>query len=281
MQNLYVELLKVISLNAEKSNPENEDDYRKDGLLYCRKCHTAKQCKISFEGEPLTVACMCYCKEQDIKSGKAAEDKLRRERYIYRLKQDAFPEPVMRNWTFGNSNSETLTMATAKSYADNFSSFKSEGKGILYYGTVGTGKTYAAVCIANALLDKGIPCLVTSLTRLYNEQQENINERQSYLDRLSKYTLLILDDFGSERNADTMNELVHSVIDARCNSGLPLIVTTNLKLSDFKTANAEQQRIYSRLYKACAFIEAVGEDRRAKEYKETVRDVKARLGVTQ
>jgi len=278
MQNSYIELLKVISLNAEKSNPENEGDYQKDGLLYCRKCHTAKQCKISYEGESLTVACMCACKEQDIKSGKAAEDRIKRDEYICHLKQEAFPDPVMREWTFGNSDSDTLIMATAKSYVDNFASFK--GKGVLYYGTVGTGKTYAAVCIANALLDKGMPCLVTSLTRLYNEQQENLNERQRYLDRLSKYTLLILDDYGSERNTDTMNELVHGVIDARCNSGLPLIVTTNLKLSDFKTATAEKQRIYSRLYKACAFVEAVGDDRRAKEYKETVESVKARLGVT-
>lgn len=279
MQNIFVELLKTVNIAAEKSNPENEGDYQKDGLLYCKQCHTPKQCKIDFEGATLSVACLCRCKEDDIKNGKAEDDRIKRENNIYNLRREALPDSSMRNWTFAKGDNAPLCMRVAKAYVKDFEKFKADGKGVLFYGKVGTGKTYAAVCAANALIDKCIPCLVTSFTRLYNEQQENFNERQRFIDGLSRYKLLVIDDFGAERETEAMNELVHSVIDARCNSGLPIIVTTNLSLSDFRSASQERQRVYSRLYKMCAFVEIKGDDRRAQEYKNTVDELKTQLGI--
>ena len=41
-------------------------------------------------------------------------------------------------------------------YVEHFSTFYEQNCGILFWGDVGTGKSYAAACIANELLSKSI-----------------------------------------------------------------------------------------------------------------------------
>jgi len=43
--------------------------------------------------------------------------------------------------------------------------------GMLFYGDVGTGKSFYACCIANALLDKGVSVLVTSSPKILEKIQ--------------------------------------------------------------------------------------------------------------
>ncbi|WKY48663.1 hypothetical protein Q5O24_04935 [Eubacteriaceae bacterium ES3] len=72
-------------------------------------------------------------------------------------------------------------------------------------------------CIANALIDKGIPVLMTSFTRLsqqlYSEQDKN-----TFLAALNRYDLLNIDDLGVERKSDYMLENMFNVIDERYKS---------------------------------------------------------------
>ena len=42
------------------------------------------------------------------------------------------------------------------------------GSGLLIWGDVGTGKSFFAGCIANALLEKGVPVLMTNFSRILN-----------------------------------------------------------------------------------------------------------------
>ena len=67
--------------------------------------------------------------------------------------------------------------------------------GLLLFGNVGTGKSFFAGCIANALLEQNVPVLMTNfptilsrLTGLFGE------ERLEFVDRLAQYDLLIIDD---------------------------------------------------------------------------------------
>ena len=46
--------------------------------------------------------------------------------------------------------------------------------GLLFWGNVGTGKTFAAACIANALIDNGVPALVPDLSFLYQASKNGI-----------------------------------------------------------------------------------------------------------
>ena len=60
-------------------------------------------------------------------------------------------------------------------------------------GPAGTGKTYFAACIANALLEKEVPVRMTNLAYVMNCRYE---ERADLIKALCSYRLLILDDFG-------------------------------------------------------------------------------------
>lgn len=55
-------------------------------------------------------------------------------------------------------------------------------------------------------------------------------DKTEYIRCLMKYDLLIIGDFGGERNSEYATEIVFSVVDARYRSGKSLIITTNLSL---------------------------------------------------
>ena len=81
------------------------------------------------------------------------------------------------------------------------------GQGLLLWGDVGTGKTFIAGCIANALLDRGIPVLMTNFSRVLMRLTSNIAEdKNAFLDGLDAFRLLVIDDLGIERNTDFAQE---------------------------------------------------------------------------
>lgn len=45
---------------------------------------------------------------------------------------------------------------------------KATASGLLIWGGVGTGKSFFTGCIANALLEKGVPVLMTNFSRILN-----------------------------------------------------------------------------------------------------------------
>ena len=109
---------------------------------------------------------------------------------------------------------------------------RAENIGCLFWGGVGTGKSYLAGCIANALMEKEVPRPHDELCGLIlNDLAASFEGRNEYISRLCRYPLLIIDDFGMERGTEYGLEQVFSVIDSRYRSGRPLIVTTNLTLA--------------------------------------------------
>lgn len=124
---------------------------------------------------------------------------------------------------------------------------------MLLWGDVGTGKSFIAGCIANALLDKGVPVLMTNFARLLNKLTDMYSgDRNAYIDSFKRYPLLIIDDLGMERNSEFVREQVFSVIDSRYRSQLPMIVTTNLSLEELKDpTDLPRTRIYDRVMERC------------------------------
>ena len=66
---------------------------------------------------------------------------------------------------------------------------------------VGTGKSFLAGCIANALLNQGVGVKMTNFNTILNDLFA-LQEKEEYIQALSKYELLIIDDFGMERNTE-------------------------------------------------------------------------------
>ena len=148
----------------------------------------------------------------------------------------------------------------------------------MFFGPVGTGKTYYATCIANALIDNGFRVYVTNFPRLCNKLF-HLQDKQDAIDDLNTYDLLVIDDLASERKTEYMDELVWNVIDTRYRAKLPIIITTNLTSEELKNTEISQARIFSRLYEMCTFIPVDGKDRRANTMKQSYNEMKTLLGL--
>lgn len=277
--------IKSAIANIEKAAAERikaeQGDYIIDGLLYCGKCNTPKQTRVILFGVERTPMCLCKCAVEQRDREEAERKRIEFEKRIKELRRAGFPDDEMKNWTFAADDGENKKISTvARNYVDNFPQMKDNGKGLLLFGPVGTGKTFAAACIANALIDKAEPCLVTNFSRLVNTISGMYDGKQEYIDGLNRFSLLVIDDLASERNTEYMNEIVFSIIDSRYRAGLPLIVTTNLTGEELKhPAEISKQRIYSRLLEMCIPLEVKGNDRRRERLKDDFAQYAGLLGL--
>ena len=276
------EFIEALIDKAKETGNIVEGDYvGEDNLYCCGKCKTRKQTVVTLFGESRVVPCICECRAAEIK----AEEEARKQREFFervmRLKKVGFPEKAMQEWTFANDDGSNPKLTSAmKNFVEHFNTFRKEGKGLLLFGNVGTGKTFLAACVANELISKGIPCLVTNFARISNEVQGMFEGKQQYYDNLNSFPLLVIDDLSAERKTEYMQEIVFNVIDARYRANLPLIVTTNLTREELlHPASITHQRIFSRLFEMCTPIEVTGKDRRQKTLREDIGKMKSLLGL--
>ena len=244
---------------------EPEDYTGEDGLLYCGKCRTPKQAYFpedkaalfGFDRHPAE----CDCRKAERMEREAREQRQRHLQTALDLKRRGFSDRAMWDWTFENDSGENPQIKHALFYTENWDDMKAENIGYLLWGSVGTGKSYFAGCIANALMEKEIPVRMTNFAAVLNDLAATFDGKNEYISRLCRFPLLILDDFGMERGTEYGLEQVYNVIDSRYRSGKPLIVTTNLDLNELQNpADTAHARIYDRLLEMCSPIRFTGKN---------------------
>ena len=232
-----------------------DDEYlNDDSLICCRKCHTPRQKRIEVTGRTIEPRCLCKCQQVD--RDKREQEQKHQEflDMVARNRSVGLPDPDLHRHTFENDlGYNPKQIAMAKRYVQHWEEFKKDSTGLLLWGNVGTGKSFIAGCIANALLDKGVPVIMTNFARLLNKLTDMYaGDRNAYIDSFNRYHLMIIDDLGIERNSEFAREQVFSVIDSRYRSQLPMIVTTNLSLEELKdTTDLSKARIYDRVLERC------------------------------
>ena len=138
----------------------------------------------------------------------------------------------------------------AEWYVDTYHERRANNEGLMFMGDTGTGKTFYACCIANALIRKGVAVWVTTMQPLLRKAGD-FSKADEVMRQVQSIDLLILDDFGTSQNSARNLDLMFEIIDTRARSGLPLIITTNLAPHDFKEPPLELKRIYSRIKEMC------------------------------
>lgn len=280
-ENAFENIFDSIERSAANAIKAEEGDYILDGLLHCGKCKTPKQCRVEIFGQVRTPFCLCKCAVE--KREAEEEERRKRERFerIEKMRKMGFPASEMHKWTFAaddRANEKATTVAL--NYTEKFNIMLERGKGLLLYGSVGTGKTFYAACIVNALIDRGHPCLMTNFARLVNTISGMYEGKQEYIDGLNKFDLLVIDDLAAERDTEYMNEIVQNIIDSRYRAGLPTIITTNLSAEEIKNpADIKKQRTYSRLLEMCVPVQIEGKDRRREKLKADYAELNELLGL--
>ena len=245
----------------------NEDYMAEDGLLYCGNCRTKKETWVALpkllggDGTRKKVPCLCKCgterREEERKAEEARQELLR----IQMIKEASMMDVRYRDASFKNfriTKDNKKAGAIAQKYALNFNSMFAGNQGLIFYGSVGTGKSFTAACIANYLLGRSVPVVMTSFVKILQRIQEG-NE-QELMSALMEAKLLILDDMGSERSTDFALEKIYNVVDSRSRSTRPMIITTNVSLDDMLTEpDIRYKRIYDRIFETCYPVEMPGE----------------------
>lgn len=226
-----------------------DDDYiGQDGLLYCGKCHTPRQTRQKILGQERVLGCMCECESQRKQEEMAA---LERENMAYKTKRrrrDLITNKLLLECTF-QAAAETEAIKKCRHYAQALCRGEAGGLGLILWGGVGSGKTFAAACVANYAIDNGITAKITSLPRI---NAATLDERREFLEAIPNWGLLVLDDLGTERDTATANETVFQTINTRYESRKPMIITTNLSPELLRSPQTQHQaRIYDRVLEVC------------------------------
>ena len=243
------------------------DDYINpaDGLKYCGKCHTPKEAfyPADLQAQGFTKhPVMCKCADERREREEAERREYERMSYMTMLRSEAFRDMPAAGWRFESAAVTTPQLEKARGYAQNWDEFKKAGIGLLLFGNVGTGKSYAAGCVANALIDRLESVLFEGMSDVVNRMQGNFGaDRDSYTTSLIRPELLILDDLGAERNTSFGKERVFDVINRRRLTGKPMIITTNIPIVTMqKPASLDERRIYDRILEVCVPIRFDGEN---------------------
>ena len=210
-----------------------------DGLIHCKKCGGQRQTVVPCFGKPgyFMPRCICQCQQEAEEQRKAAEERQRRMERIKRRKAQGLQDRYLYDYTFANDNGQNPLMDKARAYVENWKEAYKNNTGLLLFGDVGTGKSFFAGCIANALLDRDVPVLMTNFPTILNRLTGMFSEdRADFIASFNEYDLLIIDDLGVERSTEYAMEQMFFVIDSRYRSRRPMIITTNLKLSELKNS---------------------------------------------
>lgn len=108
---------------------------------------------------------------------------------------------------------------------------------LILSGGVGSGKTHLAAALANTLIEKGVPVLfftVPDLLDLLRSQFNNDQHQDQSFDQtfesVKTVPVLVLDDYGSEKESKWVAEKMYQLINYRYMTRLPTVVTINVSL---------------------------------------------------
>jgi DNA replication protein DnaC len=139
------------------------------------------------------------------------------------------------------------------------------GRGLWFFGSVGTGKTTLAMLVSRHALDAGHSVAIYSLPRLLAEIRTTFDDERgtSYvdlLDRLTSVDLLQIDDVGAEKTSPWVLEQLYAIVNARYEDERAIIITTNLERDEL--AEQINERTVSRLEEMCEVLPLWGADAR-------------------
>ena len=171
-------------------------------------------------------------------------------------------------------------LLTARKFVDSYP-VDTAGKGLLFTGSIGVGKTHLAVGVLQRLVrERGVRGLFCDYRELLKNIQNSYNPmvhttELELLQPVFNAEVLVLDDLGAQKPNEWVWDTVALILNSRYNDKLTTIITTNyLDLPAGGGAKTEAERaarepslgdrigdrMLSRLAEMCIRIEMTGKD---------------------
>lgn len=245
-------------------------DYEQDGFLYCGKCATPRQMRLNAPGTPLdgrVVSIPCQCREAAYRANLAQETARRNHERLLEHNRSMIEAGIAEPfppYTFAQDAEPGRKVSKiARRYVDGWDTAYAKNTGLMLYGPPGTGKTFLAACIANALTDRSSHVLYSSIQKLTTAANRDFGVDAETVQReVQRCSLLVLDDFGVERNTEFSWEQTERIINWRYEAGRPMMCTTNLSPQDMQGGDISKQRVFDRVLEMCTTIRVDGQSRR-------------------
>lgn len=317
--NVYTEYVERLMRRSQKPNDETEY-IDKEGNIRCRKCHELRRSPYTVSRQVIAK----YAEENNITKEEAYQrlappslknllcwkdcscDKKRKYEEKKRKYEAAARTNIEKAFSNGfrkymncsietDDKSNEIVSTLIKKYVENFDNMFVRGKGIIFYGNTGRGKTFAAAAILHEVCKrynprKGDKVLykgyISNFSRMAQELQSTFNSKiktttSDWYNKINRYDLIAIDDWGRERATPFMIDLIKNITEIRYDTEKPLILTTNLDIGnrdkflkqlmaaislnvgyDNDAIRTEIERIYSRLCETCCMVYVDGVDRR-------------------
>jgi DNA replication protein DnaC len=109
-----------------------------------------------------------------------------------------------------------------------------QARNLLLFGASGVGKTHLAAAIGHGLIERGVRVRQYTTTALVQQLQQARAqlELENALQKLDKYRVLILDDFGYVKKSDQETYVLFELIAHRYETG-SIIITSNQTFSEW------------------------------------------------
>lgn len=247
---------------TEDIAPPNSYYNEQERLYYCLSCNTPKQCRINWNG-PKVVCCMCKCEASLTEAeNKAQQEKnrivdIRHARYVGLL--GCLQDKTFSNFIIKDHNRKNYEIC--KRYAETFAEMKAENIGLRMVGSTGLGKSHLAAAIANYLIDNGYRVFMRTMDELVGDIFKSFDKNSIVAD-ICEYDLLIIDEFGQERDTETVKQYVQDIINTRVVNGKPFIITTNVMKPAEEDMTYCDRRVYSRFNETLMNLVFSGTDMR-------------------
>ena len=188
--------------------------------------------------------------EQDARK----EKELRDAEWQQRLGRAGIPERFM-HCSFGSYQVEhelqQQALDAAMAWANDWQQVRAVGRGAIFLGNVGTGKTHLAVSIGKHVMRKhGASVLFVSVQRAIRSIKDtwargsSVTEAQAVA-LLTFPDLLILDEVGVQHGSEYERQVLFDVLNERYETRKPTLFLSNKTLDEFKVVMGE--RVMDRL----------------------------------
>lgn len=234
-------------MSGKHSERESRENLK--GSEFCHKCGGMGFVLLEKDG-------LCYAKECDCYKERVLYNRLR-----FANLPEGFKDYTLQNFNAGvykmpeSRNRIGIACRVIKTYLAEYETMEEAGMGLYFYSeTKGSGKTRMAASLANELIRvRGKQVKFATSSAILKEIRATWDKDSRYtesrlIDELVQTEILIIDDFGTEKVADWINDKFYYLLNERYINRRITMFTSNQSLKklnyDERIVNRLQERTY-------------------------------------